>query len=123
MDIQVKIIQILPVISGQNKSGNDWKKQLFIGETTDSQYPKKIAFNLWGNKVDEVKLTEGQLARVHFDVESREYNNNWYTDIKVWRIDSVEAANANQANPTQTAQASNFSEPIKALDSDGDLPF
>ena len=25
--------------------------------------------------------------KIEFDIESREYNNKWYTDIKAWKIE------------------------------------
>lgn len=28
--------------------------------------------------------------QIDFDIESREYNNKWYTDIKAWKIELVE---------------------------------
>ena len=27
------------------------------------------------------------LLQIDFDIESREYNNKWYTDIKAWKIE------------------------------------
>ncbi|MDO4708192.1 MAG: DUF3127 domain-containing protein [Porphyromonadaceae bacterium] len=87
MEIQGKIIQILPLQSGVGKaSGKEWKKQDYILETIDS-FPKKICFNLWGDAIDRAQLQVGEEVTVQVDVESREFNGRWYTDVKGWRVD------------------------------------
>ena len=84
MDITGKIIKILPLQSGAGKNGT-WKKQEFILETS-AQIPRKICFSLWGDKIDQFKLAEGEDTEVSFDLESREFNSRWYTEAKVWKI-------------------------------------
>lgn len=88
MEIQGKIAQILPLASGVGQaSGKAWSKQEYILETLDSQYPKKICFNLWGDKIQQFDLKEGEEVTVQIDIESREYNGRWYTDVRAWRVD------------------------------------
>ena len=41
MQINGKLINLLPLQTGQGKNGNEWKKQEFILETS-GQYPKKV---------------------------------------------------------------------------------
>ena len=84
MDISGKIIQFLPVQSGQGKNGT-WKKQEFILDTGDN-YPKKVCIAVWGDKIDMGGFKPGDLVDVSFDVESREYNGRWYTDVKAWKL-------------------------------------
>ena len=84
MDISGKIIQFLQLQTGQGKNGT-WKKQEFILETGD-QYPKKVCIAVWGDKIDMGSFKTGDLVDVSFDVESREYNGRWYTDVKAWKM-------------------------------------
>jgi hypothetical protein len=84
MEITGKVIKILPLQSGTGKNGI-WKKQEFILETT-AQISRKICFSLWGDKIDQANLTEGDEAEVMFDLESREYNGRWYTEAKAWKV-------------------------------------
>jgi hypothetical protein len=84
MDISGKIIQFLAVQTGQGKNGT-WKKQEFILETGDT-YPKKVCIAVWGDKIDMGSFKTGDLVDVSFDVESREYNGRWYTDVKAWKM-------------------------------------
>ncbi len=85
MELTAKLVQLLPLQTGEGKNGQ-WKKQDIIVETS-GQYPKKICISIWGDKVEESKLQIGNDLNISFDVESREYNGRWYTDVKAWKID------------------------------------
>ncbi len=84
MEISGAVINLLPLASGQGKNGT-WKKQEFILEIP-GQYPKKVCLHLWGEKVDEYKLSIGDKITASINVESREYNGRWYTDVRAWKI-------------------------------------
>lgn len=78
MDIQIQgqLIQILPLNSGVGKaSGKEWKKQEYILETLD-QYPRKIHFSVWGDRIDP-SYQVGDQVTVWVDIESREFNGRW----------------------------------------------
>lgn len=110
MQVTAKLIQILPLQTGTNKSGAAWKKQDIIVETT-AQYPKKICISIWGDKIDRGMLQEGALLTISFDVESREYNGRWYTDVKAWKVESAGSS---------SAPAESFAPPATE---ENDLPF
>lgn len=85
MQITAKIIQLLPLQSGESAKGT-WKKQEVIVET-EGKFPKKICIACWGDMADNEMLKETDKYFIfHIDVESREYNGRWYTDIKAWKI-------------------------------------
>ena len=84
MEITGKIIRVLPEKSGQSARGG-WRKQEYILET-QGQYPKTVCFMAWGDKIDEFGIREGQELEVSIDIESREYNERWYTDVKAWKV-------------------------------------
>ncbi|MGL4411074.1 MAG: DUF3127 domain-containing protein [Bacteroidales bacterium] len=127
MEIRGRIINLLPLQSGQGKNG-EWRKQDYILETLD-QYPKKICFNLWGDKISQYPVAIGDEVIVHFDVESREFNGRWYTDVKGWKIESVDAQQyaAPQQQPQQyvgaTAQPVAPAPPVDFSSQEDDLPF
>ena len=86
LEIKGKLKSILPEVTGVNAKGNQWKKQEFVIETME-QFPKKACFVLWGDKTDILAtLQKDQELTVCFDVESREYNGNYYTDLKAWKV-------------------------------------
>jgi hypothetical protein len=84
MQLTAKLIQLLPLQTGTGKNG-EWKKQDIIVET-DSQYPKKICISIWGDKINLEQLQIGNIFNIDFDIESREYNGKWYTDVKAWKL-------------------------------------
>ena len=84
MEITGKIIQILPEQSGESARGS-WRKQEYVLET-DGQYPKKICFMAWGDKIDEFAIRETETVTAVINLESREYNGRWYTDVKAWKV-------------------------------------
>lgn len=120
MELTAKLIQVLPLQSGISKNG-EWKKQDIVVET-DGQYPKKVCISIWGDKASEATLQVGNILNISFDVESREYNGRWYTDVKAWR---VELAAPNNASPYPTDQGVGQMAPPPNFSSDDadDLPF
>lgn len=91
MDVKGRVEQLLPVQTGTSKAGKEWSKQEFIIET-EEQFPKKICFTLFGDKVSLLNgISVGQEVEVFFNVESREFNGRWYHNINAWRINPVQA--------------------------------
>ncbi len=113
MQISAKLIQILPLQTGTGKNGT-WKKKDIIVET-EGQYPKKICISIWGDKIDESLLQLGNLLKIDFDIESREYNGRWFTDIKAWKIEIA-------GNATSENQNSILPDDNSTLN-DEDIPF
>lgn len=87
MEVTGKIIQKLPLQEGTSKAGNAWKKQIYVLETINESFPKKIAFDFFGDRVAEYDAIceVGNVITLSFDIESREYNGRWYTDIRGWK--------------------------------------
>ncbi|MFC2114811.1 DUF3127 domain-containing protein, partial [Bacteroidota bacterium] len=67
MELKGKLIKLLAIQSGEGKNGT-WKKQEFIVETS-GQFPKKVCFSLWGDKVEQLSNTENKDVTVLFDLE------------------------------------------------------
>ncbi|MGK7389632.1 MAG: DUF3127 domain-containing protein [Candidatus Cyclobacteriaceae bacterium M2_1C_046] len=121
MELSGKVINILPLQTGKSQRG-EWRKQDFILETQD-QYPKTVCVSLWGDKIDEASLSEGDQINAHINIESREYNGRWYTDVKAWRIDKQGAADQS-AGPADYASQETTAPPSAPLpDEEDDLPF
>ena len=118
MEITGKIIELLPAQTGQTQKG-EWKKQLFILETID-QFPKKICIESWNDKVS-VAVDPSQTVKVSFDIESREFNGKWYTNLRAWKLDVV--GSGSQPDNFPPADAGFPEPPPLESDLDGDLPF
>jgi len=120
LEISGKIVEILEVKSGQSANG-EWRKQEYVLET-EAQYPKKVCFMAWGDKIDQFNIQQGETVEVSIDLESREYNGRWYTDVKAWKV----SRNGNDANSSQSVNFQNANTPpiadINSFDND-DIPF
>lgn len=101
MEIIGKVIQVLPIKEGTSKtSGNKWQSLSFIIETIEN-YPRKIALELYGkDRIKNNPVMVGQTYNISADIESREFNGNWYTSVRAWK---VEAQQNQQSIPTETA--------------------
>lgn len=101
MEIKGKIIQKFDLQSGTSKAGNPWKKQNYLLETLDN-YPKKIYFDFFGDRADQYPLNVGDMINLSFDIECREYQGRYYTDIRGWKAEKLDA-NAPAAQPVAAA--------------------
>jgi hypothetical protein len=115
MQLIARLLQLLPVQTGTGKNGQ-WKKQDIIVET-EATYPKKICVSVWGDKIDTSQLQPGNQLKIDFDVESREFNGRWYTDVKAWKI---EVAGSSLSTGPEKVPGNIGSD---NLNSDDDLPF
>ena len=117
LKMQGEIISISEVQTGTSKKGNNWKKLGFT-ITTGGDYPKKVHFTVFGEeKVDNfMKYNKvGQNVDVSFNVESREFNERWYTDLGAWKVFTLK----------QEEVSSTKKEEFHSVESrvDDDLPF
>lgn len=103
MELSGKIIQKLPEAGGKSKNGNEWRKQEFILETP-GQYPKKVCVALWGDKIDQFAINNGEDVTISVDVESREFNGRWYTDVKAYKV----VKNGADSAPSQMPEVDTF---------------
>jgi hypothetical protein len=85
LELTGKIVTVLPEKTGTSSRG-PWRKQEYVIEIP-GDYPKQVCFMVWGDKIDQFSVVEGETMTVHFDLESREYNGRWYTDVKAWRVE------------------------------------
>ena len=130
LEFEGNLVKVLSEVTGQGKNGA-WVKQDFVLETED-QYPKKACFTAWGDKATDLKtFSLGEKLRVTFSVESREYNERWYTDLRAFKIDqmsegsstvssSVPAQNQGSSSPRPAPPVADL--PSFSAD-DQDLPF
>ncbi len=140
MEIIGKLLMKLPLQSGIGRTGNSWQKQEFVIETVE-QYPKKVCANLWGDKLDMLETVNiGDMVKVSFSLESREFNGKWYTDVRAWKIEAATegpaqamqqpAQPAYQQQAAPAAPAGGMMPPMASEDMDtfvdnggDDLPF
>ncbi len=114
MEIQGRIIQVMPLASGVSKAGNNWKKQEYLLETKD-QFPRKVLFYFFNNAVDQYPLQVGDDIILSFDLESRSFIGRdgverWSTDVRGYKAEKV----ADQAAAGFAPAAPQFQQPYQA---------
>lgn len=138
LNISGVVLNILPLQTGTSKAGNQWQKQDFILET-GGQYSRKVCICLFGDNVDKFPLQVGQSVTASVDIESREFNGRWYTDVRAWNVvyngqqqgapaPTATAPTAPTAQPTATApktqgKGAAAQAPAGAPAAADDLPF
>lgn len=106
MEIQGKIIVDLPLQEGTSKAGNPWKKKEYVLETVNTSYPRKVKFDFFGDRADTYRLEVGKVYSLTYDIESREFNGRWYTDIR-----GISAVEVPQGGATQPGPQGGFPQP------------
>lgn len=81
--IKVKIVSILSEIQGTS-----WTKQEVIFEPIEQGH-KSLSAIVMNKKVDLTSFSESDEVCLDFFIESREYNQKWYTDFKVWKMELI----------------------------------
>ena len=131
MEITGKIIAVLPEQGGISRNGNEWKKQEYVLETHD-QYPRKVCFQIFGaDRIAQAAIQPGEELIVYFDIDSREYQGRWFTNISAWKVERPMAATPQSApgmitpenvmpSAAPTMQSAPDFDPANPID---DLPF
>ena len=103
--IKGKVHAILAEQKGVSASGKEWAKIDFVIEEVDGQYPKKVSFTAMGEKMIPIvkSLSVGQLVEVHYNLDAREYNGKWFTNISAWRIDRYSEGITNKVEAVPVA--------------------
>ena len=71
---------------------------------------------VWSDKIDEFSIQMDEKLIVSIDLESREFNGRWYTDVKAWQV-SRDGASSNTPD-------NNFSSELPMDDAlDDVIPF
>lgn len=123
MEIKGVLQKKLPLVTGEGAKGA-WKKQTFIIKT-EGEYPKDVAIIAWGEAVDKIEpIAIGSLMNCFVNVESREYNEKWYTDVKLWKFDIESSGTIKQTDAVNMDMPPLDRTPIIVDDKEDDgLPF
>jgi single-stranded DNA-binding protein len=85
MEFEGVVFRKLPEVTGSSARGA-WKKQDVVFELP-SEFSRKICVTFFGERAEDAALLqEGDAVTVSVNVESREYNGRWYTDVRAWKI-------------------------------------
>lgn len=122
--ISGKLAQILPPTSGLTKTGNKWVRQEFIVEQDETG--KMFCFSTWNQ---ELTIRVGTKVFVSFEIETREYNGKYYTNLSLVAMSEVgtgtQVVKEPQPTAVQSAPSTLDTPPSHSFtqSNDSDLPF
>lgn len=122
LNIKVKVT----AVSETEMVGGKYPKKTFLGETEESEpkFTKIINFILLGEKAVEKAPNVGEVVNVSFDIQSRQYNGKWYTDIRAFDVKVLQGVvmapdtgSVGQSAPVQNpAPKQNYAKQVKTTD-------
>ena len=131
MEFTGQVKKILPLRSGvSQRTGNEWKSLPFIFEYHENptdRYADTVLLETFDTNVID-NLKEGMKIRCGFGHRTREYEGKTYNELRLYKIESVKAAqqapqgaNAPAAEQSPTPQPNGAQTPQN--DPNDDLPF
>ena len=90
MEFEGTVYKIMPVTKGTSARG-EWQRQDVVFEMNEGSFARKICVTFFNKPDDVARLKEGSTYNVSVNIESREYNGRWYTDIRAWRLQPKQA--------------------------------
>ena len=124
MEFEGVVWRVLPQIKGTS-ARCEWVKQEVVFELP-GEFNRKICVGFWGDKaLDAASLKPGETIAVSANVESREYNGRWYTEVRAWRINRKPAAESQPSAIENLPPLDAFGaeEPASSASDVDDLPF
>jgi hypothetical protein len=119
LEISGKIILKLNKTEGISKAGKPWSKQEFVIETQET-YPRKVMISTMNEKVNDLeRFNVGDMITASLNIESREFNGRWYTDVRAWKLQGQASGSGAAADPFHPDNEPSFT----ADPASDDLPF
>lgn len=131
MILEGTITRCLPIKEGVTREGKQWKKAMYVLGTND-RYPRRIVFSVMGDdRINDFNFQANQKVRLGVDIESREWQEHWFTEIRCVASLDPSAEGVAKAAPAQPApQPQPVQTPIPTaptlsdkLEDSSELPF
>jgi len=97
MDLKISgiVVAILPEASGTSaSSGKAWSKRDFVIQESEGQWPKQIAFTVFNKPEMIADMRVDDEVEVGFNVESREYNGKYFSNVTAWKVNITKTSGA-----------------------------
>lgn len=106
------IIKEYPPKEGTSqRSGNPWKSQEFVIQTTD-QYPRACQFRVFGaDRLEQFKLKQGDSVRVWLDINAHAWQDRYFNDINAYQVEHLDSAAVGEPQPTPRPQTTAAPQP------------
>ena len=123
MEFEGVVYKIMPATRGTSARG-DWQRQEVIFELPQ-EFSRKICVIFFNKESEVARLREGMTCTVSVNIESREFNGKWYTDVRAWRVQPKEETPAAPAMPDMPpfGDEPQYGAPAAPMAEVDDLPF
>jgi hypothetical protein len=131
MELQGRVVRLLPLKEGVSQAGNPYRTQDFIFGYYENQsdiYERNILLNVRNENIEKYKLAENDKIKVRISLGCREYplgSGKYFNDIRTGDITIIQKANAEPEQTANDRQVNNNPQPEQQQgggESD-DLPF
>ena len=123
MEFEGVVYKIMTATKGTSARG-DWQRQEVIFELPQ-EFSRKICVIFFNKESEVARLREGMTCTVSVNIESREFNGKWYTDVRAWRVQPKEETPAAPAMPDMPpfGDEPQYGAPAAPMAEVDDLPF
>ena len=114
MELQGRVVRLLPLKEGVSQAGNPYCTQDFIFgyyESADSIYEKNILLNVRNENIEKYKLAENDKIKVRISLGCREYplgSGKYFNDIRTGDITIIQKANVEATDGANAPQPNNY---------------
>lgn len=126
MEYSGKIVEVGELKSGtSSKTGNGWCSRQYVMLDASSQREKHIAFEVFGKeKIDEFDIQAGDNVTVTLDLESRVWNQRWFTNVRCIKCEKEKPQQVEEPAKSEEKVIKNAEPaPKKQEQPYNDLPF
>lgn len=103
MEYSGKIVEVGELKSGTSKTGKEWYSCQYVMLDSSSKFEKHIAFEVFGkDKIDEYAISVGENVTVTLDVESRVWNQRWFTNVRCIKCEKEKPQQVEEPAPAKT---------------------
>ena len=72
-------------------TGQPWKSEQYIIQEESGNYPMKMSFDVFGeDRIREFNLQLDDHVKVHFSMDSHQFNGRWFNNIRAWKVERYE---------------------------------
>ena len=117
MELQGRVVRLLPLKEGVSQAGNPYRTQNFIFGYYENQsdiYERNILLNVRNENIEKYKLAENDKIKVRISLGCREYpqgSGKYFNDIRTGDITIIQKANAEAADDANAKQPNNNPQP------------
>lgn len=116
-----KIVKILPPKTVVSSKGT-WISQDYLLDVQD-KFSREVLFNVFGQeKIDKFAISLGEIVEVSFNIETKEFNNKYYTSVSAWFVKKI-SGGSNNNNNQQTSMGTSHVEGVDNAVDVNSLPF